>query len=39
VRNMDLDLESEVPKVIFRAQYSKVRAERTATLQKSLPAN
>lgn len=36
VRNMDLELESEVPKVTFRAQYSKVRAERTRYLTKEL---
>jgi CBS domain len=33
---MDLELESEVPKVTFRAQYSKVRAERTRYLTKEL---
>gem|GEM_PF-6552215 len=36
VRNMDLDLESEVPKVTFRAQYSKVRVECTRYLTKEL---
>jgi integrase len=36
VRNMDLDLQSEVPKVTFRAEYSKIRVERTRYLTKEL---
>jgi integrase len=36
VRNMDLDLESDVPKVTFRAEYSKIRVERTRYLTKEL---
>jgi integrase len=36
VRNMDLNLESEVPKVTFRAEYSKIRVERTRYLTKEL---
>jgi integrase len=36
VRNMDLDLGSDVAKVTFRAEYSKIRVERTRYLTKEL---
>ncbi len=36
VRNMDLDMDSEVPSVIFRAEYTKTRVERRRYLTKEL---
>lgn len=36
VRNMDLDLDSEVPSVLFRAEYTKTRVERRRYIPKEL---
>lgn len=38
VRNSDLDLDSQVPKVTFRAEYTKTRVERTRYLTAELVA-